>query len=127
MLQLARGWEIDVDVSEEWLFFRVSGGETMLEPEESLAEAVWSVAEDHQINRLVVELDGGTITMLTSFLVGQLVLLHKRAHLEGGVVRLCGLSPENYETIRLMGLADRFPDYRDREAAVMGYRPRAPK
>ena len=63
----------------------------------------------------------------SSYLVGQFILLHKRAHLSDGVMRLCGLTPENYRVIKLMQLANRFPNYSDREHAVMGYRPNKPR
>ena len=42
-------------------------------------------------------------------------------------MRLCDLSRENYRVIELMQLTDRFPNYPDREHAVMGYRPNQPR
>lgn len=125
MLQLADGWQIDVDRGPEWLFFRVRTSADVLGSAPPLAETMWSAAVDHHVDRLVVEFDAACL--LSSFVVGQLVLLHKRAHLAGGVVRLCGLSDDQYRVIQAARLAERLPNYPDREAAVMGYRPRKPR
>lgn len=112
------GWELRTDVSSEWLFVVLAQrNEAPCFP--TLAEAVWDLAAARDIRRLVIEL--APETLMTSFLIGQLVLLHKRCHLEGGVLRMCGLSETNHTTLALMRLADRFPNYADREAAVMGY------
>ena len=54
-----------------------------------------------------------------SDLIGQLVRLNKQVQEQGGVLRLSGLSPRNQEVLRLSQLDDRFPQYADREAAVM--------
>lgn len=125
MLQLADGWQIDVDHGPEWLFFHLRRCTDVLGSTPNLAETIWTAAAEHAIDRLVVEFDAACL--LSSFVVGQLVLLHKRAHLAGGVVRLCGLSDEQYRVIQASQLAERLPNYRDREAAVMGYRPQKPR
>jgi anti-sigma B factor antagonist len=116
----APGWQISTDVSPEWIFLRVTCSGADADGSPPIAETAWSLAEEYRVNRLVVELDAST--RLTSFLIGQLILLHKRCLLNGGVVRLCGMSVEHYSVIQLMRLADRLPNYADREAAVMGYR-----
>ncbi|MGD9855560.1 MAG: STAS domain-containing protein [Planctomycetaceae bacterium] len=115
------GWRLDVDESPDWLFFRLirSGDEYV--PEPPLAEALWRIVEQRGPRRVVFEMVDGL--MLTSFLVGQLVLLHKRAELVRGTFRLCGIAAHSYETLHMMGLAGRFPNYRSREDAVMGRAP----
>ena len=125
MLKFAEGWRLELDFSTEGLFLRLHCHGYDAEPSPPLAERVWSIAEQYDINRIVIEVDHGTL--LSSFLVGQFILLHKRAHLSDGVLRLCGLSPEIYRVIELMHLADRFPNFPDREHAVMGYRPNKPR
>lgn len=114
------GWRIAVDQSPEWLFFRLSADADQAEAHPPLAEQMWAIANEHHNFRLVLELDDHLL--LSSFLVGQCVLLHKRAHMRGGVFRVCGLSPGNYKVLELMGLAERLPNYDSREAAVMGRR-----
>jgi hypothetical protein len=55
------------------------------------------------------------------------VRLHKRVTTQGGMVRLCGLSEASQDVLRISRLADRFPAYRNRTDAVMGYRPQQPR
>jgi anti-anti-sigma regulatory factor len=121
MLDLESGWQLSVDYSTEWVFFRLEtvGAETV---SPALSERLWEIARERGIKYLVCELGEGA--WLTSYLIGQLVLLHKRAHLAGGRLRVCGLSDDNYSVLSLMHLADRFPNYETREGAVMGYSPR---
>ncbi len=124
MLELATGWQIEIDYSPEWLFFRLlSIGDE--EPNPSLSEMLWSIAEKHGINRLVFELADSAL--MNSYLVGQLVVLHKRAHLDCGRLRLCGFSVENHRVLRTMRFDERLPNYATREDAVMGYQPRKPR
>jgi anti-anti-sigma regulatory factor len=125
MLELAEGWQMDVDRGPEWLFFRLKHPDSATGSTPALAENIWSVAEQHFIYRLVIEFD--ELELLHSYLIGQLVLLHKRVFAQGGVVRLCGLSPQNYQVLETMRLADRFPNYANRSDAVMGYRPKQPR
>lgn len=124
MLELAAGWQIEIDDSPEWLFFRI---ETTApeEPYPPLSETLWLITEKHGANHIVFELDDSA--MLVSYLVGQLVLLHKRAHLAGGTVRVCGLSPSNYSVIERLRFADRFPNYATREDAISGHLPGKPR
>ncbi len=124
MLELATNWRIEIDHSTEWMFFRVvSAGFDELQP--PLSATLWARAEAHAINRIVLELDEGVL--LSSYLIGQLMVLHKRAHLDGGTVRVCGLSDNNFEVLQTMRLAERFPNYASREAAVMGNYPNKPR
>ncbi len=125
MLQLAQGWELHVDYSSEWLFFHIKGEGLDLESAPPVVDTVWSMAEEQNIYRLVVEVNHSTL--LDSYLIGQLVILHKRSHLKDGVFRICGFSPENYAVVRIMNLANRLPNYPTREAAVLGELPRKPR
>ena len=125
MLELAEGWRLELDFSTEWMFLRLYCDGYNAESSPPLAERAWSIAEQYDIKRIVIEVDHETL--LISYLVAQFILLHKRAHLSDGVMRLCDLSRENYRVIELMQLTDRFPNYPDREHAVMGYRPNQPR
>ena len=116
----AAGWQIFTDVSPEWLFLRLARCETEADSSPPIAESAWNLAAENGVKRLVVEIDDGTL--LSSYLIGQLVLLHKRVVLNGGVLRLCGVSQQNYSIIELMRLSDRLPNYKNREAAVNGFR-----
>lgn len=125
MVQIAEGWELDVERGPDWLFVRphlVGSRATETPP---LAEHIWSLLELNVTNRLVLELD--QIRFLHSYLIGQLVWLHKRIHTQGGIMRISGLSAPNQEMLRISRLDSRFPQYPSREDAVLGYRPTQPR
>ena len=131
-LALSTGWDLDMDRGPGWLFVRVHEpdvihlSDTSLigrsGPPVELADALWELLEQNFSRRLVVELDG--LTILPSYLVGQLVKLHKRITTQGGIMRVCGLSPQCEQVLRLHRLADRLYPYQDREEAVLGVRPK---
>ena len=125
MIETAQGWRLEVDFAGEWLVVRIGRDGEQVPKEPALAESIWGLAERHDRRRLAIELNPPLA--LTSLLVGQLILLHKRAHLNGGTVRVCGLSPENDRILRLMGLSERFPNYATREAALAGDLPNKPR
>ncbi len=121
MVEIAQGWDLVVDVSPEWLFMRLCVSGENLEPHPPLAERMWELAEENSVVRIVFEL--GDDVVLTSHVVGQLVLVHKRSYEVGGLLRICGFSDWNYAVLQVRQLADRFPNYGTREDAVMGRRP----
>jgi len=121
-LELSTGWEIEVDRGPGWLFVHIDEPEGGMTAHGDLAEALWELLEQNFSRRLVVELDG--LTILPSHLVGQLVMLHKRITTKGGIMRLCGLSAQCEQVLRLHRLADRLFPYRNREEAVLGVRPK---
>ncbi|MCL6503230.1 MAG: STAS domain-containing protein [Pirellulales bacterium] len=125
MLQVAGGWSLHVERGPDWLFVRVVGRPETPEADASLAELLWSLLQQHFTWRLVLECD--QLGPLSSALVGQLVLLHKRIASNSGLMRLCGLSDMDYQVLSTMRLDGRFPRFRDRVEAVLGYRPRQPR
>jgi len=126
MIQLSPGWELDVDRGPDWLFVRVRCPELPVDDLPPLAETVWKLMSQHFCYRLVLELD--EVRLLHSRLVGQLVLLHKRlvTH-DYGVIRVCGLTARNQQVLEASRLEARFPNYENREQAVMGNRPGKPR
>ena len=124
MQSTAAGVNLDVDRGPDWIFVRVNPPETTSEQADAdapqLAEAVWALLEQNFIYRCVLELD--RIQLLRSYMVGQLIMLTKRIHSHGGVLRICGLSAANEEVLRCCQIADQLPNYRDRGDAVMGSR-----
>lgn len=121
MIAVAEGWGLTVDEGPEWVFLRLSRSAGFAAPEPPVAATGWAIAESGGKRRLVFELEPDVA--LTSFLVGQLILLHKRAELAGGVFRICGFSDAAVATLRVIRVADRFPNYATREDAVMGRLP----
>jgi hypothetical protein len=116
---IADGWQFDVEEGPEWLFLclRRSGHDAA--PEPPVATRAWEIAQQSRRTRIVFELCENV--MLSSFLVGQLILLHKRAQIAGATFRIQGFSTHNYTTLQMLRVADRFPNYAGRENAVLGH------
>jgi len=125
MLEVAPGWSVHVDRGPDWVFVRLSDAGTDAIDHPPLAEMLWGLLRRHSAHRLVVELD--EIGLLRSFLIGQLVLLHKRIHATGGLMRLSGASDQIADVLRTLRLDGRFPPYRTRADAVQGFRPPQPR
>ena len=125
MYELAPGWEMDVERGPDCLVVRLGAPDVDLQEEVPLAEPLWNLLQQHFVCRLVLEMD--QVPRLTSHLIGQLVLLHKRLHNEGGFLRLCGISEGARQSLAISRLSARFPDYRDRYEAVGGFRPSQPR
>ena len=124
LLELAPEWSMEIDRGPDWMFIRPlppnhDGGEA------PLAEMVWKKLEQCFCYRVVLELDN--IDYLRSWMIGELVRLHKRVTTHGGMLRLCGVSKNAVTVLRICQLGDRFPAYRSRNDAVMGHRPQQPR
>lgn len=125
MVQIAEGWELDVERGPDWLFVRPHFLRSHAADSPPLAEMIWSLLEQNFTTRLVLEMD--QVPFLHSYLIGQLVWLHKRIVSHGGLMRISGLSAPNQDVLRICQLDSRFPQYSSREDAVMGYRPTQPR
>lgn len=122
---LAPGWSAELDRGPGWLFLRLHPSRTSNAEGVDLAGRVSRILENEFANRVVLELDD--VELLRSPLVGELLRLHKRLSSRAGMLRICGLSDNNYEVLRSSRLQDFFPRYRDREEAVMASRPTKPR
>ena len=125
LLELAPEWTTEIDRGPDWLFVRPRPPRHGDTGEIALAEMIWEKLEQSFCHRVVLELDD--VTFLRSWMVGELVRLHKRVTTHGGMLRLCGISAANQDVLRTCRLDDRFPAYRNRTDAVMGYRPPQPR
>jgi anti-anti-sigma factor len=125
MLETARGWNLSVERGPDWLFVKLQAAPQVLGDYSNLAEQIWQVLQQHFTYRVVLELEG--LSTLSSSLIGQLVLLHKRLHTQGGILRLCGLPPAQQQAISASRLDGRFPTYASREEAIWGHRPTQPR
>jgi len=132
MVQIAHGWELDVDRGPDWLFVRphsllprfsgVGVGDVDMP---DLADEIWMLVEQNFARRLVLELDD--IGHLDSYLIGQLVRLYKRFCSHGWLMRICGLSRANQSVLDGCRLSGRLPCYDCRSDAVMASRPAQPR
>jgi len=122
MVSVSPGWELDVERGPDCLFVRpqnVPADRKAIDVDDApqLAEAVWALLEQNFTHRLVLELD--RVELLRSYLIGQLILLQKRICAHDGLMRICGLSGANYESLEHCGLGSHFPQYATRNEAVM--------
>ena len=115
--KLAERWEVEVDRGPDWLFVRLHPGQGS---PDDIAERVWSAADRHFVYRLVLEME--EVDFLPSRLMGQLVMLQKRALQHAGALRLCGLSDECADALHLCRLDRALPSFPSREEAVAGQR-----
>jgi anti-anti-sigma factor len=125
MLQLAPGWSVETARGPDWLFVRLRGPDDGNSEGTNLADSLWSLLQQQLVRRLVVEMDD--LPVVRSSTLGQLVVLNKRIHDHGGLMRLCGLSDAGQQAVQVSRLDGCFPSYRNREEAVMGYRPKKPR
>jgi anti-anti-sigma factor len=125
LLELAPEWSMDIDRGPDWLFIRLCPPAEGGMSEVPLAAGILEKLDLAFCNRVVLEMDD--ITFLRSWMVGELVRLHKRLTTRGGMMRICGLSETNRDVLRICRLDDRFPPYRNRTDAVMGHRPPQPR
>ena len=125
ILDLAPGWTVELDRGPGWLFVRLRGADLYDAREIDLADRVWGLLEQEFGHRIVLEMDD--IDLLRSQLIGELVHLHKLVCSHHGVMRVSGLSDQNYDVLRTNCLHHRFPRFRSRTEAVMGCRPSKPR
>jgi len=121
LLDLASEWATEIDRGPDWLFIRLSPPAEGVMDEAPLARMIWQKLEQCFCYRVVLELDD--VRYLPSWMIGELVRLHKRVSTHGGMLRLSGLSREAEMALRICRLHDCFPAYRNRTEAVMGTRP----
>jgi len=122
MVQLAHGWQLDVERGPNCLFVRPRGVPPLDEDGPSFGETVWDLLEQSFVHVLVLEFDD--VAELDNYLVGQLIWLDKRIHASGGLMRVTGLSPKCQKVVRKCQLEGRFPACASRAEALVGHWPR---
>jgi len=125
MIDVAGGWALEVERGPGWLFVRLNSAPAGWWQAPPLAECIWTLLQQHFVYRVVLECE--EIQRLNSTLLAQLVLLRRKIDERDGVIRLCGVLPENRQAIEQCGLDRFFPMYANREEAVMANRPKQPR
>jgi anti-sigma B factor antagonist len=130
MIVMETGWTLEVERGPDWLFIKLgcdadaahdaSGYDT-----EGLAERIWSLYEQHFARRLVLECD--RIKLMHSRVLAELIAVHRRVTRQGGVMRLCGLSPLNQQVLHTAHLDNYLHSYATRAEAVLIGRPAKPR
>lgn len=125
MLKTDTGWRLELERGPDWVFLRLYPPRERMPDYSVLADEIWALLDQSFTYRVVLELD--QIPVVQSYLLTQLVLLSKRIGAQAGMLRLCGLSPENQRVIRICRLDDCLPTYENRSDAVMGHHPGQPR
>ncbi len=125
LLDLASEWSMELDRGPDWIFIRLRPPSDKNAAEFPIAAKIHQQLEQAFCHRLVLELDA--VPHLRSWMIGELVRLHKRITTQGGTLRLCGLSATSEEALAACRLFDHFPSYANRHDAVMGCNPRKPR
>jgi anti-anti-sigma regulatory factor len=118
MLATTTGWDLDVQRGPGCLFVRLRAGGGQKSPGASLAEQLWALLEQHFTYCLVLEMD--EVERLDRELLGQIAALADRIEVHEGMLRLCGLSPENRKILQRPGPGDSLSAYPSREDAIFG-------
>lgn len=123
MVETDFGWQLDTQQVGEWLCVRL-GWQDEAEID-VLMSRLWTVLRERDAYRLVLDLD--QVKMLSSQVIGHLIRLEQQIVLQGGLLRLSGLSPEQLDALELFlsRLGRSFRCFPNREAALRGLeRPR---
>jgi len=118
MLNTCSGWELETERGPDWLIVKVNRLPKDAIASYPLADALWSLLEQHFTHRLVLELD--QIKHLDDAIIEQLLQLHDRISEHGGVMRVCGLSADNRRVLLARQHDGCFVPYANREDAVSG-------
>lgn len=125
MTTLSLGWDLDVTQGEGWLIIRPRPHSPHTPELVPLSDEILKLVEWCWVNRVILVLDG--LDLLTSFVVGQLIKLHRQLEIQGGIMRLCGVNPKHRQVLQRVGMAECLPIYEDIQDAVMGGFPCKPR
>lgn len=99
MVQLAAEWDLEVERGPDWLFVTVHPGDHLDFESPEMADQLWEVLNKHFTYRVVLDMD--EVELMTSQLIGQLIMLLKRVLQHEGALRLCHLRPACQDALRL--------------------------
>lgn len=125
MQEISAQWSMEIDRGPGWVFIALHGPSNGDADGVAIAEQIWSILESSMTYRVVIEMH--QIRLVRSYLIGQLVMLHKRVSTHEGTMRLSGMSDDNQTALAASRLDTRFPQYGNRDEAVHGYRPMQPR
>lgn len=125
MLSMAPGWDLEVSRGPDWVIVKLHCLPENVWDSPPLADTLQTLMDQHFTHRLVLECQH--LPLLHTQLIGQLLMLQRRIAAEGGMLRLCGLSPANREVLETCRLDKRFPCFETTAAAVIGHQPVKPR
>ena len=125
MQEISQGWSLETERGPGWIFITLHGPRNGEAEGVAIAEQIWAVLESSTTYRVVLEMQH--IHLMRSYLIGQLVMLHKRVMTHDGLLRIAGLSNDNQTALAASRLDSRFPQFGNRDEAIHGHRPMQPR
>lgn len=126
IVDVAPGWKTELNRGPNWLFIKLFGPDGDRADATGMAETLAMLMRQEAVHRVVLELED-LVTMPAEF-IGELVELYRTLGPQGGVLRLAGVSNQHQDLLRSGHVDHLFPQYRNREHAVMGsFRPGKPR
>ncbi|MCO6043487.1 hypothetical protein NG895_06170 [Aeoliella sp. ICT_H6.2] len=93
------GFQIDVSRGPNWVFLRLSPGESgTTVNEQQLSDDLWNVVSRHLVYRVVLEF-GPQFKSLTPMVIAQLDAFRTRLESHDGALRVCGLNKKSADTL----------------------------
>ncbi|MEN1681778.1 MAG: STAS domain-containing protein [Planctomycetota bacterium] len=114
LVDLPDGWRATFEQAYDWLCIRLHppGGPGQWR----LAERLWAEIQCVHGRRVVLEMD--EVSFFPSALMGELVRLHKRLAMAGGVLHLSALQPHPHEAMHMSRLDEVLPCFASRTEAM---------
>ncbi len=111
-------WDCRVERGPDWVFVRLESSRSQLDREISrpLSDHVWGILKIHLTSRVVIELHD--VNTIDDTLVDELCSLEQRVQNDGGLMRICGLTPQNLSKLRSYDEIDHVPHFNSRNAAI---------
>lgn len=113
---LVQNWRATIDQAGDWRvvrFHQPQDGATVVY---DLADALWRQLGAPPPTKILIEMDD--IHFLSSSVMGELVRLHKRLAVSGGLLHLCNLRPECREALHITRLDRVLPTFDSRDEAL---------
>jgi MFS superfamily sulfate permease-like transporter len=115
-------WRVAVERGPDWLFLRLEAppDASVAPGNESgrLADRIWDMIRESHAHRVVLELD--RVQSIDDDFIGTITDVGGRVRDEGGLIRVCGLSPPNLNRLRTSLQGSGLPHFDSRSAAVGG-------
>jgi len=95
-------WALHEERGEDWLLARPTPPEAAWGTSPQLAEGIWSLRERQPADNVILDMQ--SVDFLSSFLIGQLVMLQKRAAQAGVKLWVCSLSEACHQALTICRL-----------------------
>ncbi|MCA9269706.1 MAG: hypothetical protein KDA41_14600 [Planctomycetales bacterium] len=123
-MQLASGYEAEVERGPNWLFVRLRCDEAA-DGAALLCDELSALMQRHSARRMVVELDG--LACVDDETARQIARLFDQVTGDGGLLRVSGATAAAQEKLTKAQGDGAVPCYATRHDAVLGHRPHQPR